>query len=1296
MKRRAMRKVYLFLSLFLAGCANSDFPFCCDQTGLADVPYTVTYDMSLSTGFGDIGGNAYLLRIISQADVDDLFNAANISNIPGTGILGGAAVDPFGNAAQGIVILATNRAGNKVGELFYNSLGGIPDFATSAGGTGSTGSFTLLNAPPGEIYFKIVDGGRGSGQGYSFPDSVFFSNIQAVPVVPPYVGMTGGVKEYNTEAIVNSALVNPAGLKGLNVTAVAGSYRFPRLGSDSAYLIQGSGSGYYPTFVEAVTDLGSRPSGAIDVTLDIYLLSESFVTQTRNSTAYPPLNNSNGILIGASRDTDGTFRPNPFIRLSDDQGNSLNFNGSRSRLFFEGVYLDSANNSIPTYYYFDSSGRQITYFDSGMNPVTTPCTDPFDTCPSKLVGSLTGKFIAFDLPPGMVHLSAVSKEITDVAVNYYTGEERVEIFQGSASMKDVSMNLMDLGKTSFFLGLKGSVTRPDVGTPVGFASIFAIGNATSLTTVNGLGAFNISLNDSIFLDKCAYQFRMSLPPNYMDTYQEVSIDSNAKSLILYPMGLINQYLAAAGLSSTPDPSKGIISGLILDTSSGRGTAGVTLEATDFNGNPVGDIRYFDSGGLPSQTGTSSKNGGYIIFNVPPGFVQIRVVSQDDSGNRLVYVYPNGIIATDIKANNSPPATIQISGAASDLDGTPMSQVQFSILGSADTFFSNNSGNFSYPINSYSQFILNGRSPLGDGIDTYNILTSDVTDISGLQLRAATATKLQTLANAGGLTIASGTGVIGGEVSTQGFSTAQPVSGVTLGTMSPVDRAPHKMALGLFDRDSEADIALVDSGDGKLTILFGNGDGTFRESAGSPLCLPAGTALLPQEGCSSTVKPVAVRSVDLNGDGIADLVIANKGANSITILLGTQNGNFIPAPGSPITSSSISGPIDIATGDYNSDGFTDLVVLNASNSTFSVIFGNGDGTFQTNYIPTFSTLGSLPSAIQSSDFNGDGNLDLAIANSGSSSVTIFLGLGTGFFTPAPRNPIRVGTGPASLSLGDLNGDGVIDIVAVNQGPPYTLSVLLGTGGGLFLKDACLAVPQPQYCSLAGSPWFVSLRDLNFDGREDLIISSSSGDISVLSGLGDGTFAPEVRYPVGGEPGSLLIADFNDDGFTDVVGFQGQSGTLSFLPGISVPVPNISLQASNLDGVKVGQEVYYQNGSPVPATTSTMTDSSGKFLIFNVPPGLLNVNVTQGGSGNLFMPSYPGSATFGSIPVIPPDFRQITLTGITMDPVGAQLVRQVPGVNISLLGTGVATRSDPVGGAFNIRTNANSYLFLKVKR
>ncbi|MBI3605762.1 MAG: VCBS repeat-containing protein [Nitrospirae bacterium] len=1286
-----LRKPFLILVLFFTGCANSDFPFCCEQKGDKNVPYTTTYIFNKHTGLKNTVADQSLLRIISQADLANLFNAANVSKVSGTGSVSGNLLAIFGGDISNIVLEATDADGNKIGDFFYNNLGGVPDFSNQAG-TSANGGFTLLNAPPGEVYLKAVQGGRGKTSVLSYSDAVSLINIGMVKVPPPFIGVTGNVRAYQTGVNVSGALLAPAGLKGLSVfSPPAGLYRFPSLGSDSRFLIEASAAGYLPTYQEIATDLAALPQGAVDVTENIDILSMASLQDSLTQTRFTAFNPAQGVLVGVVQGLDETRRPYSAVILTDDQGTFLNMDSNgKPRIYQNGSYKDPVTGTlIPTFFWFDDpAGKKISYYDSGFNIQTYDCAMPSaKTCPSISVGITDGSYIAFNLPPGRVNLSATALEETAQGLSYFAGVEKVEIFPGSASIKKVTVRQTALGKNNFFQGLSGNVADSDGTTPIGLAAVFALGNALSLTTADPAGYFNIPLADKVFLDQASYTFKVS-KPSYLDTYQDIKMDGQLKTLALYSATGLGQYLSAAGLSAQYDSSKGILAGMIVENKTGRGTDGVILQASDTSGNIVGDIRYFDSSGLPTLNQASAKNGRFIIFNLPAGPVQVRAVSQDDSGNRWIHSYSNGIVLSDIDVNNSSPPAIQVSGVTRDIDGTAIGNASLSVMGEKVRFQSASDGSFSRSFSTFSRYAVKARGPQADSLDTYSLFDTVISNMGSMTFWALTRPAIQNQVSNGPspFTVDFSKGILSGTVASTGFSTPVPLNQFSFSSAPMPGISQQRMAEGLFDEDNEIDVAYVRDNDNKLTVLLGGGDGAFRESSGSPLITGA--------------NPVSVRSIDINGDGVLDLIVANLGSDSLTIFLGTGKGNFIPAgvpPYVPLALPSGCAPVAVSAADFNGDGKVDLVVLCSAASAYYFIPGNGDGTFSSTKYP-YNTRGNLPIALLSLDFNGDGNLDLAVVNSGSNNVALFLGYGTGLFVLAPNSPYPVGAFPVGIAAGDMNGDGLADLVIPNQGSG-TVSVLLGKGGGLFSQAQSPPVLLSRFPEPPEFPEFVALNDVNSDGRIDLVVTTVSGNILTLPGLGDGTFGTKTVYSVLGNPSNLLIADFNDDTYSDLLVYKKGSGSLALMPGKDVVLPNVTIEALDLDGSPVGIPRYLDaSGNILPGN---QTDDSGRFIIYNVSPGVKNVHAIQGASGNRFLTAYQGSATFGNISNISPRSPAIQYSGTTVDAVGdatggGSIVRNVEGVQISVLGTGVQAFSDSASAFFNFGIDANNNMFLKLQR
>jgi uncharacterized protein (TIGR03437 family) len=292
-------------------------------------------------------------------------------------------------------------------------------------------------------------------------------------------------------------------------------------------------------------------------------------------------------------------------------------------------------------------------------------------------------------------------------------------------------------------------------------------------------------------------------------------------------------------------------------------------------------------------------------------------------------------------------------------------------------------------------------------------------------------------------------------------------------------------------------------------------------------------LIPQNQITVGDNPDAFVIADLEGNGQPDLVVANQGSSTVSVLRGMGGGFFQPLPN---LTTGIS-PRAVVVADFNGDGILDLAVANFASNDVSVLLGKGDGTFR-----LFASLNVLgPSSIAMADFNGDGKLDLAVVATNSRSVAIFLGKGDGNFLPFFT--AAVGEQPVFVTTADFNGDGKLDLAVVNTNS-NNVSILLGIGNGMFQRAANFDAGQ--------HPTFAVVADFNGDGKIDLAVANPSGfstsTISVFLGLGDGAFVAPITLAAGPYASFLLTGDFNQDGKVDLAVANTGSNTISIFSGL----------------------------------------------------------------------------------------------------------------------------------------------------
>src|SRR5215469_9201918 len=281
---------------------------------------------------------------------------------------------------------------------------------------------------------------------------------------------------------------------------------------------------------------------------------------------------------------------------------------------------------------------------------------------------------------------------------------------------------------------------------------------------------------------------------------------------------------------------------------------------------------------------------------------------------------------------------------------------------------------------------------------------------------------------------------------------------------------------------------------------------------------AASQFLPAARYSLRNKSIFVAVGDFNGDGILDLATCGEnplGGSAYSILLGNGDGTFQRAH-----TYSDGGAYGIAVADFNGDGKVDVVITDQYRQGVDLLLGNGDGTLGP---PIFSgPLGSFPSDVIVADFNRDHKLDIATSNIGDDTIAVALGNGDGTFQPATKYTLN--GMPSSLVSADFNRDGKLDLVTAIGN---SIVFLPGNGDGTFGSTT-------QSAFNASLPYVAGVGDFNHDGYLDVAVADRQAqDLELAFGLGDGSFLDGGSYALGGNhPLNGTVADFNHDGWPDV--------------------------------------------------------------------------------------------------------------------------------------------------------------------
>jgi FG-GAP-like repeat/EF hand len=325
-------------------------------------------------------------------------------------------------------------------------------------------------------------------------------------------------------------------------------------------------------------------------------------------------------------------------------------------------------------------------------------------------------------------------------------------------------------------------------------------------------------------------------------------------------------------------------------------------------------------------------------------------------------------------------------------------------------------------------------------------------------------------------------------------------------------------------------------------------------------------------------PYSIVAADVNGDGKVDLISANEGDSTLTVLTNSGNGIF----SSNATYHTFANPESVVAADVNRDGKVDLICACTGGNALMTFTNSGSGGFVNS---AHYTIGSSPYWVIAVDVNGDGNVDLISGNN--SSLVILTNDGTGNFAIA-SSP---GVGSQSVTAADLNGDGKIDLIEANAN---SLRILTNGGNGTF--SLCYTNTLSTL-----KPGFIATADVNDNGKVSVVVpdygSGSGKTLTVLTNDGSGNFSSNTTYTVGNGPYYVIAADANGDGKVDLIcANRLGGGTLTVL--------------TNNGSGDFGSNATYTVGANTISVTAADLNGDGKLDLitaFNTLSVLLNTSI-----------------------------------------------------------------------------------------
>ena len=708
--------------------------------------------------------------------------------------------------------------------------------------------------------------------------------------------------------------------------------------------------------------------------------------------------------------------------------------------------------------------------------------------------------------------------------------------------------------------------------------------------------------------------------------------------------------------------------LVAAPSSASPGSPVSLSATVSPSPTTGTVSFYSGSALLSTVSVTGSSTSYVISNLPLGTSKLTATYSGGpligpSTSNSVQIFIGAQTATSLSASTSTALlgtpVVLTATATSILGGTPIQvgQVTFTYQETVNgVTFSGSFGSASLSANGTA--VLTTRPAVG----TYVVTAA----LPGTTTAGASTSTPQVLTIAGNGSYGSTTALVSSG-SVGDYTLTATVSGFGLGapagTLSflnttngnqPLATAvldPTTVAQGLVPLSSApptaSNVQFVATGDFNQD---GMSDYATVTSDGKVVVdLMQANGLL-QSGGSYTISTSlnGIVAADVNGDGKLDLVAISSSDSTISILLGNGDGSFQSPQGAQILTAS-AGPTYLSVADLNGDGKLDLVETASGARNVSVFLGNGDGTFgaQQDY-----RVGRGPNSVVIADFNADGSPDLAVSNQSYGSISILLGVGDGTFQPQTSTSVPYGDSAGILAVGSLRGNGIVDLIAPDL---YDSSFFVYLGN----NDGTFAAPV-RYSVNGSSVGQAVLADINHDGKLDLV-ATYNNQIAILPGVGDGTFGVEQDFSTGNGVVNVALADFNNDGLLDFITSDAADNTTTILlgqqsvtasatgvyaTGTGIQLVNASFPGDTTHAASLSNTVPLQPSTQTPSSTSLNASS---LSIAAGSPVTFTASVTPVPTGATYgtIAFYSGGTLLGTTPVNSNGLAAYTTATLSVD-------------------------------------------------